>query len=165
MWWNSVKGWLYAKPDGGSVYFSREVVEVMLSHRQLKSRNKEAGGVLLGRHLLDCNDIVVDEVTQPARGDRRSWAGFFRSLAHHTRSLRRWRESGGTCAYLGSWHTHPEDVPNPSSIDLDDWQHALARDRFEGESLFFAIVGTSRARVWQGNRDGSVKELVLTKEI
>jgi integrative and conjugative element protein (TIGR02256 family) len=160
-----VKGQLYRRQDSGTIYFSGAVLSQLQSHRQLKTKSKEAGGVLLGRHLLGTLDIIVDEITQPVRSDRRSWSGFFRSLAHHTRAVTRWRESGGTCAYLGSWHTHPEDVPNPSSTDLEDWRHALDRDRYEGDSLFFVIVGTERARVWQGRRSGTITELTLGSEV
>jgi integrative and conjugative element protein (TIGR02256 family) len=165
MWWYHVKGLLFSRHDKGTIYFAAAVLGQLLAHRQFAPKSKEAGGVLLGRHLLDCNDIVVDELTQPMRSDRRSWAGFFRSLAHHTRSLRRWRESGGTCAYLGSWHTHPEAVPIPSTTDLEDWRHALARDHYEGHSLFFVIVGTQRIRAWQGSRTGTIEELVMAKEV
>jgi integrative and conjugative element protein (TIGR02256 family) len=108
--------------------------------------------------------LVVDDLTEPSRGDQRRWASFFRSLRHHAKALARWHRSGGTCTYLGSWHTHPESDPKPSRTDIDDWQHALARDRFEGDSLFFAIVGTASLRVWQGTRRAQLEELHLKKE-
>jgi integrative and conjugative element protein (TIGR02256 family) len=147
-----MSGLLFARHDGGTIYFTEPVVRCMHAHRQFSSTSREAGGVLLGRHLLDCQDAIVDEVTEPARTDRRSWAGFFRSLAHHAIAVKRWHASGGTCAYLGSWHTHPEPDPHPSSVDLADWRHALARDHYDGAALFFVIVGTQRLRTWQGDR-------------
>lgn len=168
MWglrWHNVKGQLFRRTDNGTLYFIGPVISQLQSHRQFSAKSKEAGGVLLGRHLLWTLDIIVDEITQPARSDKRSWSGFFRSLAHHTRAVRRWRESGGTCAYLGSWHTHPEAVPTPSATDLADWRHAIDRDRYEGSSLFFVIVGTERMRVWQGGRLGTLAELTLDQEI
>lgn len=160
-----MKGQLYRRQDSGTIYFTGPVVAQLRAHRQTGSRSKEAGGVLLGRHLLGTADVIVDEITQPARSDKRSWSGFFRSLAHHTRAVRRWRESGGTCAYLGSWHTHPEAMPNPSTTDLADWRHALARDRYEGNSLFFVIEGMERMRVWQGTQNGDIEELSLDAEV
>lgn len=163
--WHDLKGELYRRHDIGTFYFTGAVISQLKAHRQLAAKSKEAGGVLLGRHLMGSLDIIVDEITQPVRSDIRRWSGFFRSLAHHTRAVRRWRESGGTCAYLGSWHTHPEAVPNPSSTDLADWRHALERDRFEGDSLFFVIVGTEHMRVWQGIRSGAISEIILDREI
>ncbi len=72
----------------------------------------EAGGVLLGRHLLDTEDVVVDEVTTPQKSDRRSRFSFFRSKRHNVIAQDRWSEDASTLAYLGSWHTHPERDPN-----------------------------------------------------
>ena len=159
VWRYAVMGLLFVRHDIGTVYFTDAVVCRMLAHRQHGTQSREAGGVLLGRHLLDCDDLVVDELTEPTRSDRRSWASFFRSLAHQTRTFNRWRRSRATCAYLGSWHTHPEANPHPSNTDFEDWRHALARDRYEGDNLFFVIVGTRRLRVWQGNRRAGIHEI------
>lgn len=60
----------------------QSAVEQMLSFAQHYWWQLEAGGVLLGRHLLDSHDLVVDEVTTPKSGDRRSRFGFFRSKRH-----------------------------------------------------------------------------------
>ena len=160
-----MKGWLFTRLESGSVYFTPDVRQRLERHRQLGARSKESGGVLLGRHLLDGSDVIVDEITEPAGSDRRSLTSFFRSIIHHHRAFARWRASGGTCAYLGSWHTHPEPTPHPSSVDLQDWQHALARDRYDGNTLFFAIVGTLETRVWQGAREGAVAPLSMTREV
>src|SRR5690606_30966898 len=122
-------------------------------------------GVLLGRHLLDCDDIIVDEITEPTRTDRRSWTGFFRSLAHQTLTFQRWRRSGGRCAYLGLWHTHPEADPHPSQVDLADWRRALTRDRYDAAALFVVIVGTQRLRIWQGDRHAAIQEIHVKQEV
>ena len=59
-------------------------VEQMQAFAQRRWWNAEAGGVLLGRHLLDSHDVVVDEVTTPQASDRRSRFSFFRSRRHET---------------------------------------------------------------------------------
>jgi integrative and conjugative element protein (TIGR02256 family) len=165
LWRLEVKGYLFARRDEGTVYFGPMVVQQLLRHRQIGASGQEAGGVLLGRQLLDCQDIIVDEITEPARKDRRTWGSFFRSLAHQATAFKRWRQSDGTCAYLGSWHTHPQGDPTPSGTDLSDWHHALARDRYEGDNLFFMIVGTTRVRLWQGERMGTIEEIQMTREV
>ena len=159
-----MKGWLFARLDSGSLYVTPDVRQRLEKHRQLGTRSKEAGGVLLGRHLIDGRDVIVDEITEPGGSDRRTFSSFFRSLIHQRLAFTRWRASGGTCAYLGSWHTHPEPTPHPSGVDLKDWQHALARDRYDGNALFFAIVGTRETHIWQGARDGALALLNMTRE-
>lgn len=134
-------------------------VEQMKAFVQRRWWNNEAGGVLLGRHLLDSEDVVVDEVTTPQNTDLRSRFSFFRSSKHEALARVRWKEQLSTMAYLGLWHTHPEEDPIPSSVDHEDWRQAVSRDTFEGEFLFFPIVGTHQIRVWCLSRLGSFREL------
>ena len=123
--------------------------------------NCEAGGVLLGRHLLDSHDVIVDAVSTPQSGDRRGRFSFFRSSRHETVARQRWLEQERTSAYLGLWHTHPESNPTPSSVDRRDWQQAVSADTFEGDRLFFPIVGTRGIRVWTLSGRGTFRELKL----
>lgn len=136
-----------------------EAVEQMVAFRQRSWWQSEAGGVLLGRHLLDTNDMVVDEVTIPQKSDRRSRFGFFRSRKHGTIAQSRWSEELNTRAYLGLWHTHPEQDPTPSGVDRQDWKQALSKDSFHGDRLFFPIVGIERIRVWAMTTNGEFFEL------
>jgi len=136
-------------------------MQQMQTFAQHRWWNREAGGVLLGRHLLDSYDVVVDEVSTPQSGDRRSRFSFFRSSRHEVVARQRWLEHQRTSAYLGLWHTHPESDPTPSSVDRHDWQQAVSADTFEGDRLFFPIVGTSRIRVWTLSRRGTFRELKL----
>lgn len=123
--------------------------------------DREAGGVMMGRHLLDLNDVVVDEVSTPQDTDRRSRFSFFRSRKHEQVARQRWLKEHSTSAYLGLWHTHPERDPTPSGVDRNDWQKAVAGDTYEGDRLFFPIVGTHCIRVWTLSRRGALRELKL----
>jgi len=136
-----------------------EAVERMLKFRQVHWWQPEAGGVLLGRHLLDSDDLVVDEVTTPQSADRRSRFGFFRSSQHSELARRGWETQGCKLAYLGLWHTHPQSVPYPSGVDRNDWTNAVVKDSFDGNRLFFPIVGIDRICVWSKVRDGEIEEL------
>lgn len=133
----------------------------MQAFAQHRSEDQEAGGVLLGRHLLDSRDVVVDEVSTPQSSDRRSRYGFFRSSMHEQLARKRWLEESSTSAYLGLWHTHPEQDPMPSRVDQIDWQKAMACDTYDGDRLFFPIVGTRRIRIWTLSRRGAYRELKL----
>lgn len=123
--------------------------------------DREAGGVLMGRHLLESHDVVVDDVSAPQNTDRRSRFNFFRSHKHEQVARQRWLHEHSTSAYLGLWHTHPERDPRPSGVDRNDWQQAVAGDTYEGDRLFFPIVGTHCLRVWTLSRRGAFRELNL----
>ncbi len=129
-------------------------MSMMSAFVQDDSTKKEAGGVLLGRFVKGTDDVVVDRVTVPMRGDRRTRFGFFRrAKRHQSVADLAWVGSNRSCNYLGGWHTHPEDSPEPSWIDLGDWKRALKKETFDAESLFFAILGLGDLRVWEGFRE------------
>lgn len=133
----------------------------MQAFAQRRWWDREAGGVMMGRHLLDSHDVVVDEVSTPQNTDRRSRFNFFRSYKHEQVARQRWLQEQSTSAYLGLWHTHPEPDPTPSDVDWNDWKQAVAGDTYEGNRLFFPIVGTQCIRVWTLSHRGTFRELKL----
>lgn len=143
--------------------FVASAVAQMQAFAQKRWWHAEAGGVLLGRHLLESADVVVDEVTTPQNTDKRGRFSFFRSSRHEALARERWRDESSTMAYLGLWHTHPELDPTPSSVDRCDWAQAVSKDTFDGDRLFFPIVGTQRIRVWTLSSWGTFRE--LTEEV
>lgn len=155
--------WVYRVTPRQRLIIVENAMAQMQALAQRRRWNCEAGGVLLGRHLLDSHDVVVDEVSTPQSSDRRSRFSFFRSFKHEQVAHLRWIAEQQTSAYLGLWHTHPEADPTPSSVDMNDWQQAVAGDTFEGDRLFFPIVGTQCVRVWTLSRRGAFKELKLEK--
>jgi integrative and conjugative element protein (TIGR02256 family) len=147
------EGLLFRRAGGGLVKVAPAALAQLLLFRQLDADSTEAGGVLLGRHIVGCRDIVIDEVTAPVQEDRRLRLAFHRSQASHQKVIdARWLNSGGTCHYLGEWHTHPQTAPTPSLVDLADWRRRLRVDQFEGDSLLFLIVGTRELCAWEGMR-------------
>jgi len=144
---------IFERPRLGTLKLSESAASSLLSFRQLEVSATEAGGVLVGRHILGTVDVVIDLVTTPMQGDRRTRTSFHRARARHQAVLdREWKISRGTRVYLGEWHTHPERVPQPSSTDLDDWQRRLRRDTVEAPFVFFLIVGQDEVRGWEGSR-------------
>lgn len=144
---------LFRRSCGGVVKVVSDALTQMLLFRQEAADSREAGGVLLGRHILGCRDIIIDEVTSPAPADRRRRLSFHRSHAYHQQVIdNRWRTSRGTCQYLGEWHTHPEASPTPSPVDFSDWRRRLQVDQFAGDALLFIIVGTVGLGAWEGLR-------------
>ncbi|BCL79610.1 Mov34/MPN/PAD-1 family protein [Ktedonobacteria bacterium brp13] len=151
----------FARVSAGCLQISPSALAVMRLYVQDASEKAEAGGILLGRHILGTNDIIVDGLTTPMPGDRRSRFQFFRARRRHQEVIdRAWQESSGTCTYLGEWHTHPELCPIPSRIDRLHWQQKLFRDQFD-EPIFFIIIGISKVCVWEGYRNRRLMPLQL----
>jgi integrative and conjugative element protein (TIGR02256 family) len=120
-------------------------------HRQADDDLPESGGILLGRWIVDSQDVVVDSATPPTPEDRRGRFFFWRALKPAQRIVNAaWSQSAQTQWYLGEWHSHPEDHPTPSSKDREDWLRILREARYEQPALFFAIVGCMTISVWEG---------------
>lgn len=124
-------------------------LDVINRHRQIRPEQEEAGGVLLGRIGVG-GDIRVDVATEPSKMDGRS-RFWFRRARRPTQELidSAWKESEGYRNYLGEWHTHPEGVPKPSSVDIDGWSKLAKRAEYEQDALIFLILGQRALRAWE----------------
>ncbi len=121
--------------------------------------DKEAGGILVGRILVEGNNIIIDDISEPMPTDKRKRNSFSRGPDGHQEYMNEsFQREKGCCFYLGEWHTHPEKVPNPSSIDRKDWERLL-KVGFESGCLFFIIVGIDDLKVWYGQ----VEKLVIVE--
>jgi integrative and conjugative element protein (TIGR02256 family) len=149
----------FLRSDGVIVEISHAAWSVMQGFIQFTPGAREAGGVMLGYHLRDCSAIIIGAVTTPQLGDRRSRARFHRARLQHQALIdQAWRESRGTCTYLGEWHTHPEPILTPSHIDWADWRRRLREDQYT-EPICFVILGTAEIAAWTGWRDGRIEQL------
>ena len=121
------------------VLFQASVLETFGVYRQNSMAATEAGGILLG-HVRG-EHLEVIQATPPQAGDVRRRMQYERNdPAHQTIADLMWRQSDGETRYLGEWHTHPEDRPSPSSVDMNGWTHrALARQ--DGRATLAVIVG------------------------
>lgn len=121
------------------VYLGQQPLDVFTRYIQEGMDSKEAGGILLGHVRGEHLEII--EATEPSFWDRRFRFLFERMpYFHHRLAMKRWTGSNGLVRYIGEWHTHPQNHPTPSSIDLAEWQ-ILAADRVDGRPLLALIVG------------------------
>lgn len=143
--------------DEQFVYFSQSVLDVFERHIQ-SDLATEAGGILLG--YVRGKHIEVLEASEPTHQDRRL-RYFFERMIHGHKSLadRRWYESNGLVRYIGEWHTHPQEVPIPSSIDISEWQ-VLAQDRVDRRPLLAVIVGRQNLHVELMHSGGKRQEFL-----
>ena len=137
----------------GKLNISEDVLKSMIIYIQDQRHKREAGGVLIGRFIKNSKHIIVDEISVPMAGDVRSRTFFKREVKKHQEIIdKAWERSNGTLNYLGEWHTHPENYPSPSHIDLASWKLKLTNDIFSSRYLYFIIVGIKEIGVWEGDR-------------
>ena len=121
-----------------------DVQEIMFSHRQDIGSSAEAGGMLIGYENVETGNFTVSGATEPQPSDIRTRISLF--LGHHHNNLLQHPET--PYGYIGTWHTHPADVPVPSSTDLKDWKKSIKHNRKSTNALIFIIAGTKGFRVW-----------------
>lgn len=128
-----------------------KVASVWRGHRQIETTAVESFGVLMGTTSVDRREIWIQAATTPMPGDQCSRFSFKLLDPGHQRAVcRMFATSGGKAIYLGTWHTHPQPVSEPSDLDLNDWLACLRVNR--RRPLAFVLVGTKAVRVFVRNR-------------
>ncbi|MDI3454155.1 Mov34/MPN/PAD-1 family protein [Acinetobacter sp. V89_4] len=139
------KDLVFKANDGALVVILSEVVEILLSYRQLADSSTESAGVIIGERRGI--HLVVRTVSVPNFTDIRSRFSVNRIGKHHQEKVdTAFRESKGTWQYLGEWHTHPENIPSPSMVDYNSWKKYL----YSSDPLILIIVG--RTKWWVGKK-------------
>ncbi|HAT4499324.1 TPA: peptidase [Serratia marcescens] len=144
---------VFTDDRGNHLVIMSEVVKKLYTYRQFHENSTEAGGVLIGERRGD--HIVITEISEPGPRDMRSRHQFTRQGEHHQHKVNEsFLTSNGYHVYLGEWHTHPEDYPRPSNLDLHSWRTKLQAS----EPMVMLIVG--RSDVWVGKKHGiNIKKL------
>lgn len=136
-------------PNGKVVDLLSETLNKMILWKQYEIHSAESCGFILGYRNPDTNNITLSAITIPKNNGFCS--RFFCKLKTqaHLRQLLENRQQKNY--YMGTWHTHPQNVPSPSLIDWSDWRETLERDITGSEYAFFIIVGLDEFRIWAGS--------------
>jgi integrative and conjugative element protein (TIGR02256 family) len=114
--------------------------------RELRGRNREIGGVLVGEHVSNDLFRVVDISVQLSGGTA---AHFVRDPEHHRAFLADFFAQTGRdyqrFNYLGEWHSHPRFAPLPSGEDFITMLNLVA-DPEVGAN--FAVLIIARLHRW-----------------
>lgn len=146
-----IKSLVFETSNGKKIKVDSSVLQKMLSYRQVDLKDKESGGMLFARELIGVGHIIIDDISIPQKEDIQKRNFFRRSIKAHRAIIDyKWEESKGISNYIGEWHTHPEDIPNPSLTDMKSWKRILKTTVCDEESLFFIIVGNQKIGVWEG---------------
>lgn len=66
-----------------------------------------------------------------------------------------YERSNHTRVYIGEWHTHPEDFPSPSTVDVSSIKNSFKRNELPfKDCILMVIIG--RKEIYWGLYNGSV---------
>lgn len=131
-----------------------QIKAIQLSH----DYHRETGGILAGFYDTKLKSFCITDMSYPFPNDKRSRFRFYRNKKGHQEFMDElWKESGYKKAYLGEWHTHDQDSPFPSIVDIGTWK-CVAKHNSNYNQSFFMIIGKSTFIIWVVE-DGNVKEI------
>lgn len=128
------------KVENFTITLSAEVMHVLSRFVQRKPGMHESGGILLGRIISD--NIEIEKISIPTELDKSTRTTFERHrLSAQIIINYEYANTYGQLAYLGEWHTHPEDFPTPSAFDVRMIKKQFAENKFITDFLILLIQG------------------------
>lgn len=121
----------------------------------------ERGGIIVGRQFEDNTYDVVDFIEcEYISQDKHSLIRD--NIALNNELQKRYNEDN-TLTYLGDWHTHPEEEPIPSKLDILTHQDRFNTSVLAVSDLFDIIIG--RDNHYIKSYDGvMLSDVVVTHE-
>ncbi|NRB39407.1 MAG: Mov34/MPN/PAD-1 family protein [Pseudomonadales bacterium] len=131
--------------------------------RQIDLDSFEGFGVLVGSKSTTAKEYWIDKITTPMPDDSATRYTFLMKDAGHQQLIDRcFEESQGEEVYLGTWHTHPQQVPVASQDDKLDFFRCIARNM--NRNLFFIVVGTEQTKIYM-KKGSRIKLMEMTGDI
>lgn len=145
-------------PDGKVVDVLSSALDEIYSWIQDETFKPESGGYIVGYEHIKTGNISLEAVSIPASNDYKNRIRFsIRDIAHQLFISKSRRHKS---YYMGVWHSHPQIIPEPSTIDWDDWKLTMEQDKTGSRYCFFIITGTEEWRIWAGDlHSGNIVEL------
>lgn len=130
------------------------VIDLLRKYKQVNSRSNESGGILLGQ--VKGNSIYIMRASIPTNWDKSSRNSFNRSkdIAQVIINYE-FANSNRKTIYLGEWHTHPEKLPTPSSVDKKMIFDQFRDNELNEPFLILVIQGIKGIYISITNEEGS----------
>jgi integrative and conjugative element protein (TIGR02256 family) len=116
--------------------FIPSALEAFSNCRQMRGE-PEGGGLLFAQFEFPTIRILV--VTRPHRTDGRWMTLFVPNRILQRRTIKNKFKKG--YHFIGEWHTHPEQNPTPSGLDLKSMREAFLKSNHELNYFIMVIVG------------------------
>lgn len=118
---------------------TEKVIETLKQYRQKKIFEKEAGGQLFAQ--FDGADTYIVDATPPNPSDKRGRFSFRPDRNIQQIDIARRYTMG--LHFAGDWHTHPQPIPSPSSIDIASMIECFNKSKHGLKAFLIVIVGVA----------------------
>ena len=125
-----------------------QILEEIYSQIQKNDYDPEKGGIIVGRENLNNENIILENISKPLKNDICTRTRYTRKDEGHLKYFEKlYNENNGVYAYWGEWHTHPEDIPHYSIIDLKNWKR-IGKEDPKGVQ-YHIIAGRKAFSIWR----------------
>lgn len=131
---------VYTDPWGGRIIFVKSVLDRLWRSRQLRFRQNERGGLLYA--TFEGDETRIQVASGPLRPTSSGRLHFKMSLQTEHQDIQEHYARG--LHYVGHWHTHPQQVPVPSTMDLDKMSKLYRRSLHDLRGMVMVVVGRGR---------------------
>ncbi|MCJ8312386.1 MAG: ThiF family adenylyltransferase, partial [Pseudomonadales bacterium] len=137
------------------VILPHSVQEQLIEFKQDNLSDCESAGLLVG-HVRNNGDVWINKITKPKEKDIRTRAYFKLDADAHQNELNDIHTSSDQLlGYIGTWHTHPQNIPTPSGLDVSDWKKHCNEN--VDRPLIFVVVGLKQVSVYIIESDEAVE--------
>lgn len=123
--------------SGQSLTLSPDVMDHFRRHQQLYWWQREAGGQLFAR--VRGKEVLLAEATGPRPTDHRGRTSYLPDRRAEQQEIDERFPLG--LHFVGDWHTHPEDHPSPSLVDLHSTAEGVRRSRHSLNAFVMIVIG------------------------
>ena len=123
--------------SGQSLIFAKTVIDHLCSHRQIGWFSTEGGGQLFAR--IEESEVRVEVATGPRRSDGRWRFSYVPDRTAEQDEIANYYAQG--LHFIGDWHTHPEQCPSPSNIDLHSIAECVQKSKHALAGFVHVVVG------------------------
>ena len=130
--------------------FSVAITDTILNniHQEcVKSKNKETGGILIGKYSEDRNTAIINKITGPPNGSKQGKRTFKRAPANLNKLICGKWDLG--YRYVGEWHFHPNSSPNPSIVDNLQMNKFANDKKLNCSEPILLIIGGNQNNGWE----------------
>jgi integrative and conjugative element protein (TIGR02256 family) len=129
----------------------REMAAAIRQVRRKRRPESETGGLLFGKRDDALRVIWVDDAIGPPPDSVCSPEKFVCGVKGTQEATRkRKKQFRGSVEFVGMWHTHPQDVPLPSTTDLSGMAQILTSGDAPPLRSLLVIVGWARGEILLG---------------
>lgn len=123
-----------------TVELSDSVLAHLNKHAQHTDESPEAGGQLFANITNNGSHWFVSSATGPRPSDKRSRFFFKPDRRLERREIHAEFEQGRN--YIGDWHTHPQQTPQPSASDTRSMREIFEKSIHQLPGILMIIIGT-----------------------